>query len=135
MEAILIVDDEAIILLALKNDLKQYFGEKYSIETALSAEEGFGVIDDLSANGVKIIVIISDWLMPGMKGDEFLIKVKRSNPDIITIMITGHADAEAITRAKMEAGLAACINKPWSSEQLFTVISRAIADIHATGTP
>lgn len=125
--AILIVDDEAIILMALKLELSVPFGNRYRVETALSAEEGLELMDELAQDGVDVILIISDWLMPGMKGDDFLIMAKKANPTVRTIMITGQADAAAVDRARREAGLLACFSKPWSAEELESVIERAVA--------
>ena len=42
------------------------------------------------------IIIVSDWLMPGMKGDEFLIQVHQKFPHIVKVLLTGQADSEAI---------------------------------------
>jgi DNA-binding NtrC family response regulator len=125
--AFLAVDDEAIILMALKRELSLKFGDRFRVETALSAEEGLELIEELARDGVEVILVISDWLMPGMKGDEFLISAKRANPTIRTIMITGHADAAAIERARREAGLIACFSKPWSAKELESAIERALA--------
>jgi CheY-like chemotaxis protein len=81
-QAILCVDDEAIIVLAIKQELKTHFRERFIYETALNAEEALTIIDELTADGVSLILVISDWLMPGMKGDEFLSVVKRNHPKI-----------------------------------------------------
>ena len=125
--AFLIVDDEAIILMSLMRELRGHFGNRYRVETALSAEEGLELMDELAKDGVDIILIITDWLMPGMKGDEFLIQAKKANPSVRTIMITGQADDAAVERARREAGLIACFTKPWSAEELGEVIERALA--------
>jgi len=65
-------------------------------------------------------------LMPGMKGDEFLIKVHQKFPGIVNVMLTGQADEEAIKRAKNLANLHACIFKPWSEEELVETIKTGL---------
>ena len=65
-KAILCVDDEAIILLSVKQELQSHFRERFIYETALSAKEALVIIDELSAEGIVFILVISDWLMPGM---------------------------------------------------------------------
>jgi DNA-binding NtrC family response regulator len=120
--AFLIVDDEAIVLLALKRELAFRYEKRFRIETALSAEEGLDVMNELIEEGVEVVLIISDWLMPGMKGDEFLVRVKQNTPKVITIMLTGHADMEAVERARREGGVAACFTKPWKSIDLYKTI-------------
>jgi CheY-like chemotaxis protein len=80
----------------------------------------------LYADGIKVLVIVSDWLMPGVKGDQFLIDVHQRYPSIMTVMLTGQADESAIERARQEAQLYACLRKPWSEEELASVISTAL---------
>ncbi len=124
--AILCVDDEAVVLMALKAQLKRLFGSRYVYEVARSAEEAWTVIDELEQEQIKILIIVSDWLMPNVKGDEFLAQVHQRFPEIITVMITGQADEAAIERARTEANLHACLYKPWTEEELQRVISTAL---------
>ena len=124
--AILCVDDEVIILESLKEQLKRCFCDRYIYEMAESAEEAWEVIEELHNDGIQILAIVSDWLMPGIKGDEFLIKIHQEFPHVITVMLTGQADNTAINRAKKEANLYACIYKPWTENELFQTISAAL---------
>ena len=61
-------------------------------------------------------MVVSDWLMPGIKGDELLIKVHQKYPKIITVMLTGQADVDAVERAVEEADLYCCLYKPWKAK-------------------
>ncbi|MGF1570108.1 MAG: response regulator [Nodosilinea sp.] len=124
--AILCVDDEASILKALKEQLKRCFGGQYVYEVALSAHEAWEVIDEFEEEGIKILIIVSDWLMPHIRGDEFLAAVHQRFPEIITVMLTGQADEVAIERARLTANLYSCIHKPWTEEELKQVISTAL---------
>ena len=124
--AILCVDDEVVILDSLKEQLKRRFGDRYIYEMAESAEEAWEVIEELQEEEINILVIVSDWLMPGIKGDEFLIHVHQRFPKLITVMLTGQADEEAIDRAKQKANLHACLSKPWTEEELYTIINSAL---------
>ncbi len=125
--AILCVDDEAIVLDSLRYQLQAAFGDEYLYEWAESAQEALEVIAELYLEGTRVVVIISDWLMPGMKGDEFLIKVHEKHPDIVKIMLTGHADEEAIERSRQYANLECYFTKPWDSQQLIAAIHSALA--------
>ena len=78
---------------------------------------------------VKILVIVSDWLMPGMKGDELLIKIHQKYPQIVTVMLTGQADQEAIERTKIQANLHAFIEKPWQNQELIEAIKSGVANL------
>ena len=124
--AILCVDDEVVILDSLKEQLKRKFGDRFIYEMAESAEEAWDVIEELQAEDIDIIVIVSDWLMPGTKGDEFLIQIHQRFPELITVMLTGQADETAIERAQQEANLHACLFKPWTEEELSQIITSAI---------
>jgi CheY-like chemotaxis protein len=64
--------------------------------------------------------------MPGIKGDEFLIQVHQRFPSLITVMLTGQADEAAIERARQQANLYACLNKPWTEEELSEIIISAL---------
>jgi CheY-like chemotaxis protein len=124
--AILCVDDEIVILDTLKEQLKRYFGERYIYEVAETAEEAWEVIAELHDDGINILIIVSDWLMPGIKGDEFLIRVHQKFPQVITVMLTGQADEKAIERARQQANLYACLYKPWTAKELYQIITSAL---------
>lgn len=124
--AILCVDDEATILDTLKEQLVRRFGNCYSYELAENAEEAWEVIEELSEDDVPVVVVVSDWLMPGVKGDEFLLQVHQRFPSMIKIMLTGQADQEAIEKIQKEAVLDAYLQKPWTEEQLSDAIVLAL---------
>ena len=124
--AIICVDDEVVILDSLKKQLKRRFGDRFIYEVAESAEEAQSVIEELDDEGIEIIAIVSDWLMPGIKGDEFLIQIHQNFPKITKIMLTGQADEAAIARVKKEANLHGCLYKPWSEAELVQIIETAI---------
>lgn len=126
---ILCVDDEKIVLDSLRTQLKEVLGSEFKYEFAESAEEALEVIDMVASEG-RIVMIVSDWLMPGIKGDEFLIKVHERWPEIISIILSGHADEEAIQRAKEQAHLHACIAKPWDKQELINEIREGIKSSH-----
>ena len=123
---ILCVDDEQIILQSLRTQLIEAFGNAYSYEVAEDAPEALELIDELKEEGGNIILIVSDWLMPGMKGDEFLIKVHQQFPTVIKVLLTGQADESAIKRAKEEANLHCCLSKPWSDTELIETIKSGL---------
>jgi CheY-like chemotaxis protein len=126
-KVILCVDDEEIVLNSLEMQLKAQLGNKYLYEFAENAEDAFEIIEELDAENVEILVIVSDWLMPGLKGDEFLIKVHEKFPKIIKVLLTGQADEEAVERARIHANLHKCISKPWQVNDLIDTIKSGLA--------
>ena len=121
--AIVCVDDEVIILAALKSELRNAFGNQFQYETATSATQAMELIGELQADKIQVILILSDWLMPGMKGDEFLKLVKEQYPGINAIMVTGNADERSLQSVLKEGLVRAVIRKPWKAEDLFTLVS------------
>ena len=126
---ILCVDDEKIILESIKQQLKDEFGQSYQYEFADSAEDAMELLEELEDDNEEILVIVSDWLMPGKKGDEFLIDVHKRYPSIMKIMLTGQADNEAIERAKTQARLHRCLQKPWNEEDLVETIKSGLEPV------
>lgn len=125
-KAILCVDDEKIILDSLKNQIKKRFGNRYLYEFAQSADEAWEVIEELSEDSVEILIIVSDWLMPNTKGDEFLIQVHERFPRVVKVMLTGQADPPAIERAQQHADLHRYLSKPWSEDELIETIQSGL---------
>jgi CheY-like chemotaxis protein len=124
---ILCVDDELVVLDSLKTQLKKAFDKEYIYEMAESADEALEIIDELDEDEIDILVIVSDWLMPGIKGDEFLIRVHQKFPNIVKVLLTGQADDAAIERAKTQANLHRCLFKPWTTEELVETIRSGLS--------
>ena len=128
-KAIVCVDDEHIILESLGEQIKNMFGDEYIYESAENAAEGMEVIEELTDENIDVLVIVSDWLMPGQKGDEFLIEVHKKFPKIVKVMLTGQADENAIHNAIHNAELHACLSKPWTAGDLEKVIRTGLIKI------
>ena len=124
--AILCIDDEKIILDSLRTQIRTEFHGKYLTEFAESPEEAFEVLEELNESNINVLVVISDWLMPEMRGDEFLVKVHKKFPNTVKIMLTGHVEETAIENAKENANLYACLSKPWSKDDLINTIKNGI---------
>ncbi len=125
-KAILCIDDERIILDSIKSQLRSELGSGFSVEVAENANEGLEVIEEMIEDGVKVLVIVSDWLMPGMKGDEFLVQVHQKFPEIVKVMLTGQADETAVDRAFREANLYKVLSKPWEKAELVGTIKSGL---------
>lgn len=125
-KAIICVDDEVIILMSLKLELMRSFKDRFRTETATSAEDALELVDKLYSEQVRVILILTDWLMPGIKGDQLIAIVKRKHPDVRCIMISGQADAKEIEAAKLNPLLDAFIKKPWRSGQLIESVRRCV---------
>lgn len=123
---ILCVDDESIILDALQEQLDNCFGEEYKVETSDSAEDALEFFKELQEDGIQVPVIISDYIMPGMKGDELLKEIHSLSPGSLKILLTGQASLEGISNAINNAQLYRFIAKPWDKEDLVLTVKEAI---------
>ena len=126
---ILCVDDDKTILDSLRKQLKNKFGNQYYYEFAENADDAMELIEEMVLDDYIILVIVSDWLMPGMRGDEFLIKIHKKFPKIVTVMLTGQADDMAIQNAIENANLHRCIYKPWTEEELVSAITSGMQQL------
>lgn len=127
---IICVDDETVILKSLQIEMETAFADQCIYEFAESGKEALEILDELADEYLPIIVIVSDWLMPDMKGDDFLIKVHDKYPNVIKIMLTGQADQSAIENAQRNANLYSCLSKPWQPEELISILKKAMNDQH-----
>ena len=76
------------------------------------AQSAAGALSQIErAEGVTLILVLSDINMPGMSGLELLPKIKELRPDVPVIMITAYGDAETKRKA-LENGAEALLTKP-----------------------
>ena len=81
----LLVDDEQVVLHSLKSQLRRVFGRRFTYEPAENVAEAWEVIDELHAADGRVVVVVSDWLMPGVRGDAFLTDVRAGFPQSVRI--------------------------------------------------
>lgn len=127
---IICVDDEQIVLNVLGTQLKRKFGDKYTYEFAESAEEALEVIDEMVENGYTIVIIITDQLMPGITGDQFLVSIHKKHPKPIKVLLTGQAGLESAINSINNADLYRYITKPWEEEDFLLTVEKGIKQYH-----
>jgi DNA-binding NtrC family response regulator len=114
---ILLVDDEPELLQTMRLGL----GNEFELDCATSAEEA-----ELMLGTREYDAIVSDHLMPGEEGLQFLIRAGKRHPKTRRILITGYMNPELISRSVALAGLSACLLKPIPSDQLANSIRQAL---------
>ena len=117
---ILLVDDEEMILTAIKSFL--------AVETdydLLAYSSPVKALQDLSKTK-SIDLVISDYLMPEMDGISFLGEIKKRFPLAPRILLTGYADKENAIRAINDVGLYYYVEKPWNNDDLRLIIRNGL---------
>lgn len=114
---ILVVDDEVTILQSLSGILSD---EGFEVLTASNGYEALKLIDAESPD----LVLLDIW-MPGIDGIETLQEIKRTNPFLQVIIISGHGTIETAVKAT-KLGAYDFIEKPLSIEKVVVVINNAL---------
>ena len=122
---ILCVDDDTTVLVSLRTLLSRVFGTDYLIEIAESGDEALEILDDLEKQNQHISIIISDFIMPGMHGDELLIELHQRSPKTITIMLTGQSDFDGVKKAINQANLYRFLEKPFNHDDIILTVKSA----------
>ena len=115
---ILLVDDEPNVLNALRRVFRQ---ENYAVTMASGGQEALALL-----RKEPFHLMISDYMMPGMNGAELLKQVKALKPEVIRIMLTGHADTGAVMGAINEGAVYKFILKPWNDDDLRVTVALAL---------
>jgi len=114
---ILVVDDESTISQALSGILSD---EGYETLTAPNGYEALKLIEEQAPD----LVLLDVW-MPGMDGIETLQEIKRTNPFLQVIIISGHGTIETAVKAT-KLGAYDFIEKPLSIEKVVVTINNAL---------
>jgi len=119
MRTVLFVDDEQPI----RNALERMYLERDDLRClfASSGQEGLEIMER-----EQVWVVVSDYLMPGMRGIEFLSKVKARWPHTIRIMMTAYADLTIAIDAINKSEAFRFVTKPWNNQELMEVVDEAL---------
>ncbi len=123
---IVCIDDEPDVLKSLKIELKKAIGDRCIIETADGGEDALELLANLRADEHEIALVLSDYIMPDIKGDELLKQIHEQSPNTLTIMLTGQADLQALSNTIKYAKLYRYIPKPWECEDLQLTVVEAV---------
>lgn len=119
MSDILIVDDEADIRDLIGDILRD---EGHDTREAMDADTALSAVTDAPPD----LIILDIWLQGSrMDGIEVLKAVKRDNPDVPVVIISGHGNIE-IAVAAIKQGAYDFIEKPFNIDQLLVVVHRAL---------
>jgi len=118
---ILVVDDEEFFIEYIQRILSD---ENYNVISASSGQEGIALLEKQ-----QVSMVISEYKIPLMNGLEFLEKVRIIYPDILTIMVTDHADIELVIKAVNEAGVYKFLLKSWDDIDFKNTIKKTLESL------
>jgi two-component system, cell cycle sensor histidine kinase and response regulator CckA len=94
--------------------------------TVLVAGNGVEAIEVLEQQGGKVDLVVSDVVMPEMDGPTLLKELRRRNPDVKIIFVSGYAE-DAFQKHLPEHGQFAFLPKPFTLKQLVAAVKETIA--------
>ncbi len=126
-KAILSVEDDRESLNALRLQLDRHFGDEYLLEFSQSVDEAVAVLDDLIAREVNVILLLSDWYMPGKNADVLVDYIKSKNPLVRVIVLSGQLDVAKASQMLEGQIIDRIIMKPWDEAILVNQIKTFLA--------
>ena len=114
---VLIVDDDPIIIRALARIIE---GQGFQVTSYLDPEEALA-----SLGQRPVHLIISDYMMPGMNGVEFLVRARRLCPDAPRLLLTALSDFRVAMDAVNNGGIYRLLSKPWTQVELVGTVKQA----------
>jgi two-component system, cell cycle sensor histidine kinase PleC len=112
---VLVVDDEPQILTSVRDLLE----DEFAVSTVTDAQTALRLLGQ-----EKVAVILSDQRMPGLSGDEFLMRAKELS-SATRVLITGYSDIAALVRAVNNGQIYAYVAKPWDPVDFKLMVARA----------
>lgn len=116
---ILVVEDDVEMRRLLEDELES---AGYSVMTAASGGEALALLPTTSIDAV-----VTDVVMPGMKGDELLLRIRALDPSIPVVIMTAFGSVEAAVEA-MRAGAYHYVTKPFRMDILLGTLSAALTE-------
>jgi DNA-binding NtrC family response regulator len=120
---ILIVDDEVMLLDSIQIGLQN---RGYRVMTAYSAEQALEYLI-LNRAGLQIDLVVTDYLMPGMNGMEFLTILRKLYPHLPVLFMTAYAETKLVIEA-LRNRCAGFLEKPFSLQQLVEEIENIVSN-------
>ena len=117
---ILVVDDEKEIRTLLARALGEMGG--FSVEVAETGEEALQKIE----NALFDLVLV-DLKLPSMDGLQLITEILKSKPQILTVLLTGHATIDSAVEA-MKRGASDCLTKPVDLDQVLLCLRRVMEE-------
>lgn len=125
MYTLLVLDDEPAIVHAMTRILKrmpqEWLREPCTLKTFTDPLKALQSLAD-----VPYDLIISDLRMPGMDGLTFLRQALEFQPEALRMVVSGHADRDAVLSAMNDTRVFRFVEKPWDDSELQLAVVHAL---------
>jgi thioredoxin reductase (NADPH) len=134
---LLTVDDDPLVLIAIERDLKQQYGNRFSILQADSGPQGLELIKNLKLRNGLVALFLVDQRMPQMTGVEFLQHTMNIFPEAKRILLTDYADTDSVIKSINKVKIDYYLTKPWDPAEvhLYPVLNEILDDWWASCRP
>jgi DNA-binding NtrC family response regulator len=120
-ENLLIVDDSEATVEVIRRNLQM---KGYHIFTCANVQEAMSIL-----GSSPIDLVITDYKMPGASGLDLVRHINQNYPDTEAMIITGYATVEGAVAA-VKSGAEEYLPKPFTDEELFAAVERAMEKLH-----
>jgi len=117
-ETILVVEDEARLQKAVKEILESL---GYRVLTAANGQEAL----EIYRSAEEVDLVLADLVMPQMGGKQLIRELRRENPDLKALVITGYV-METDRKELEKAGFLGVVTKPFDTDRLAKAVRRAL---------
>ena len=117
---ILVLDDEEAVLGLMATHLSEL---PYTIIPTTSPAEAIHILE---SREIAVLLCDLNLNMPNMDGNTILASARETNSDIVSILISGISDQEAMIQAINEGGIWKFLAKPWSKQDLVALVANAV---------
>jgi thioredoxin reductase (NADPH) len=132
--AILMVDDDELVLNAVERDLRLHFRDQYRLIKAGSGGEALALLQQLKQRNTPLALFLVDQRMPELTGTKFLDQAIRFYPQARRVLLTAYADTEAAILSINKLGLDYYLLKPWDppEQHLYPILDDLLSEWQAT---
>ena len=121
--AVLCVDDDPVILQLIDFQMKKLVNPVNTIvESTTDPTQVEEKLEEIKSYGLEPLFLMTDYQMPGMSGAQLIRKMKKINPKLNCILLSGQANDVAVAELEDEKLLFSFIGKPWREDQMKEIL-------------
>ena len=121
--AVLCVDDDPVILHLIDFQMKKLVNPVNTIvESTTDPTHVEEKLEEIKSYGLEPLFLMTDYQMPGMSGAQLIRKMKKINPELKCILLSGQANDVAVAELEDEKLLFSFIGKPWREDQMKEIL-------------